>query len=239
MADANSNYIIQDITAIKPMVIAYRNTGMSKLDINIMKLLKDFNMKGVNIKEDENLILYLNHNLENISYLVIDIEECLNLIGTDVYDYVHMLSTILSLNGNNASIIISVSLKTDLTNIKEFMGIPEVKSIILRCCESTDEEFNEAISEIKDGRFHVPRRIKDLLNLSKQKKKNRNSDIIKLTPRQEQIVNLVISKGASNKIIAKILKISESTVKLHITTILKKYNLRNRTQLALFIKNDN
>jgi DNA-binding NarL/FixJ family response regulator len=55
----------------------------------------------------------------------------------------------------------------------------------------------------------------------------------KLTPRQQQVLKLVCHRGLSNKSIAGILKISESTVKIHISSILKEYGVRNRTQLVL------
>jgi DNA-binding NarL/FixJ family response regulator len=89
------------------------------------------------------------------------------------------------------------------------------------------------------GHIHVPIRIKKLL---KQKKttvtiNHTGYEGITLTPRQKQVLDLVTRQGASNKIIARTLGISESTVKLHITFILKKYGARNRTQLAVFTKN--
>jgi DNA-binding NarL/FixJ family response regulator len=56
---------------------------------------------------------------------------------------------------------------------------------------------------------------------------------IKLTDRQDEIFNLVCRRGLSNKKIAQILNISESTVKVHMSAILKAYRVRNRTQLAL------
>ena len=55
----------------------------------------------------------------------------------------------------------------------------------------------------------------------------------KLTPRQQQVLKLVCHRGLSNKAIAAILKISESTVKIHISSILKEYGVKNRTQLVL------
>ena len=58
-----------------------------------------------------------------------------------------------------------------------------------------------------------------------------------LTPRQRQILEIVATRGISNKSIARMLHISESTVKLHMSGILKKFGLRNRTQLALFARN--
>ena len=46
-------------------------------------------------------------------------------------------------------------------------------------------------------------------------------------------MTLVAKRGLSNKKIAQVLNISESTVKVHISAILKAYGVRNRTQLAL------
>lgn len=56
---------------------------------------------------------------------------------------------------------------------------------------------------------------------------------IPLTPRQQEIADLIKSRGISNKHIARQLNISESAVKLHVGAILKKHKLRNRTQLAV------
>ncbi len=53
-----------------------------------------------------------------------------------------------------------------------------------------------------------------------------------LTPRERDIVKL-IAKGASNREIAENLSITEKTVKNHITRILDRLNLRDRTQAAI------
>ena len=54
----------------------------------------------------------------------------------------------------------------------------------------------------------------------------------KLTPREQEIVKL-IARGANNREIAKTLYITEKTVKNHITNILSRLNLRDRTQVAI------
>jgi DNA-binding CsgD family transcriptional regulator len=54
----------------------------------------------------------------------------------------------------------------------------------------------------------------------------------KLTKRQAEILQW-IKRGATNKQIANRLGISVSTVKLHMTAILKTYGARNRQQLLL------
>lgn len=57
-----------------------------------------------------------------------------------------------------------------------------------------------------------------------------------LTQRESEIVKL-IAEGNTNKEIAKLLFISEGTVKNHVTNILSKLDLRDRTQIALYAKN--
>jgi DNA-binding NarL/FixJ family response regulator len=54
-----------------------------------------------------------------------------------------------------------------------------------------------------------------------------------LTSRQREIVNLISTRGLSNKRIAGVLHIAESTVKIHVSAALKVYGVRTRTQLAL------
>jgi DNA-binding NarL/FixJ family response regulator len=66
-----------------------------------------------------------------------------------------------------------------------------------------------------------------------------NDDIsLKLTPRQGQVLKLICHRGLSNKAIGNILKISESTVKIHTSAILRQYGVKNRTQLVLAYSNN-
>jgi len=52
------------------------------------------------------------------------------------------------------------------------------------------------------------------------------------TPREQQLITL-IGRGLQNKVIAYRLNISENTVRSHISNIMRKYNLHNRTQIAV------
>ena len=63
-----------------------------------------------------------------------------------------------------------------------------------------------------------------------------DTSIASLTSRQQQVSELVCNRGLSNKQIAKSLQISESTVKIHVSNIMKIYGVRNRTQLLLAAK---
>ena len=56
-----------------------------------------------------------------------------------------------------------------------------------------------------------------------------------LTAREQETLELV-SKGASNKIVARALGIAESTVKVHVKHVLQKLNLRNRFEAAVWLR---
>lgn len=55
----------------------------------------------------------------------------------------------------------------------------------------------------------------------------------RLTARETQIVQW-LARGASNKVIARELDVSESTVKIHVQNVLKKLNLTSRVQVAVY-----
>ena len=55
----------------------------------------------------------------------------------------------------------------------------------------------------------------------------------KLTPRERDIL-VCVAKGLSNKHIARDLEVAESTVKIHVQSILKKLHLNSRVQAAVF-----
>ncbi len=59
------------------------------------------------------------------------------------------------------------------------------------------------------------------------------SSLAELTPREKEVLQL-IARGANNREIAQKLYISEGTVKNHVTNILNRLNLRDRTQAAIW-----
>jgi DNA-binding NarL/FixJ family response regulator len=52
------------------------------------------------------------------------------------------------------------------------------------------------------------------------------------TPREQELI-ILIGRGLQNKVIAYELNISENTVRAHISNIMRKFNLHNRTQIAV------
>jgi len=59
------------------------------------------------------------------------------------------------------------------------------------------------------------------------------ANLVELTPREKEVLRLIV-QGDSNKEIAQKLYISEGTVKNHVTNILNRLGLRDRTQAAIF-----
>ena len=59
-----------------------------------------------------------------------------------------------------------------------------------------------------------------------------NDTVQTLTPRQLQVLSMVV-QGHSNKVIAAQLDIAETTIKMHVTAILKSLGVSNRTQAAM------
>lgn len=57
--------------------------------------------------------------------------------------------------------------------------------------------------------------------------------LTELTPREQQVLQL-IGSGVSNREIAQQLHISEGTVKNHVSSLLNRLKLRNRSQLAIY-----
>ena len=59
-----------------------------------------------------------------------------------------------------------------------------------------------------------------------------------VTPREREVLTL-IAAGANNREISQTLHIAEKTVKNHVSNILNRVGLRNRTQLAIWVNTNN
>jgi NarL family two-component system response regulator LiaR len=84
-----------------------------------------------------------------------------------------------------------------------------------------------------EARLHpeIARRL--MQQVSQQASPVRESQVDDITERERDVIRLV-AKGRSNHDIAQELFISEKTVKTHISNILSKLNLQDRTQLAIY-----
>lgn len=151
-------------------------------------------------------------------------------------EIVNMVETLKKLVGLNYNITITIGItkQTSFQLVKDLQ-----KSNIFGLIPAhSDFGFEENVKGLRAQWANIPYWPKHIIKQLPgfKNKKNETSSNVKLTPRQKQVYSMVSKRGATNKIIAKTLNISESTVKLHMGAILRKYGLRNRTQLAVFAK---
>lgn len=59
-------------------------------------------------------------------------------------------------------------------------------------------------------------------------------DLAPPSARESQLI-MLIAQGFSNKVIAHEMSISPNTVRTHISNIMRRYKLRNRTQVAMLL----
>jgi len=95
------------------------------------------------------------------------------------------------------------------------------------------EELTTAIRHAAAGKpvLHPMAAARMLQEVSGTKKDLKKQD--QISPREMEVLQL-IARGFGNKEIGLELFISERTVKTHVTHLLEKLNLRDRTQLAIF-----
>lgn len=154
--------------------------------------------------------------------------------NSTIPEIVNTISTLHRCMGCTTPISIAVTID-DTKHTIEFIRELQAAGIlgIVPCNDHVPYERTiESMSALLSGRQYWPRDLV-LLITSKTTNKPYHSGGIHLTSRQEQVLSLVCHRGLSNKKIAASLKISESTVKIHISAIMKAYGVRNRTQLVL------
>ncbi len=99
------------------------------------------------------------------------------------------------------------------------------------------EELTFAIKSVIDGQVYLPESVR---NLDESSPTNSDagkpaSDMASFTPQQLKVIGM-IRDGMLNKQIAYELGVSETTVKAHVSKILKKLGVTNRTQAAMEIE---
>ena len=108
--------------------------------------------------------------------------------------------------------------------------------------DATMDKIEEAIREAYRGGVliqpDVAKKMVGMFSKLTEEKVEIDKRVEDLTKREKDILR-GLGQGMSNKEISETLYISEGTVKNHITSILSKLDLRDRTQLALFAVKNN
>ncbi|MBS4193517.1 response regulator [Lederbergia citri] len=99
------------------------------------------------------------------------------------------------------------------------------------------DELASAIRKLANGENTLHPKATNLLMTRMNRKNPANDRIAALTQREKEVL-AEIAKGKSNKEIGAQLKITEKTVKTHVSNIFMKLQVADRTQAALFaVKN--
>ncbi|EMO3591154.1 two-component system response regulator NarL [Proteus mirabilis] len=97
------------------------------------------------------------------------------------------------------------------------------------------EELLAALKQAAAGKMVVSPTLTPILAQSLREDRSEGErDIDQLTPRERDILKL-IAQGLSNKMIARKLDITESTVKVHAKHLLKKMKLKSRVEVAVWV----
>lgn len=155
-----------------------------------------------------------------------------------VAEFIHNIKIFIKTkaNSNRTQLAVSIDSTSPRSMINELIGSKYVKTIVPCSIDFGCIEYIYSLNALLYHSFFCPKRILDLLptntNYTKSSLNVKDSTINVLTPRQREIASLISKDGFSNKKIARILGISESSVKFHVTKIFKKYNIENRSQLT-------
>ena len=99
------------------------------------------------------------------------------------------------------------------------------------------EELVQAIRLVDHGYTQMApglmQKMLDGIESSQNHPETKQPELAELTPREIEVMNL-IGKGLTNREIAQELYIAEGTVKTHVTNILSRLNLSNRSQIAIY-----
>jgi len=91
--------------------------------------------------------------------------------------------------------------------------------------DASGEELVDAIRTVHRGMRYLPPIARDRLA--------ERTALVELTPREREVLTY-ITRGQSNRDIAQQLHIAEKTVRIHVSSVLDKMGVRDRTQAAIY-----
>jgi len=128
----------------------------------------------------------------------------------------------------NAKILVLTSLSDD----ERIMAALKAGALGYLLKDASPDELLKAIRDVNRGESHLhPSVAQKVIHSLRDPQPSKEGEV--LTSRENEILKLV-AKGFPNQQIAKELSISERTVRTHVSNILRKLHLPNRTQAALY-----
>ncbi|KMK65182.1 response regulator transcription factor [Puniceibacterium sp. IMCC21224] len=106
--------------------------------------------------------------------------------------------------------------------------------------DASSQILRAVLFDVSSGRKYVPKGYQRTANAEQQRPDcvQVNHKLADLTPQQTRIMKLICA-GKPNKQIAYELNLAEATVKAHITALLRRLGVQNRTQAAVLVESGN
>ena len=210
---------------------------MSKVKDKIEIIIADDHMM---IREGLKQLLELDGTMKVIAEAN-DGEECLNLLNKRIHPDILLLDINMpKKNGievleyiKQNKIPVKVLILTVHNEVEYLLKAVDIGIDGYLLKDSSYDELKEAIDVIISGNTYIQPSLLPALNESMEDYALDKEKIECLTKRELDVLQL-ISEGCSNKKISDELKISERTVKNHISHIFRKIDVEDRTQAAVF-----
>jgi len=197
----------------------------------LLNLVYDMKIDVTRVKSLPELYPLLFNSNFRTDMIILDIRMLYDQPNVNCFCIIETFLTLIRMYQEDRRIVVGISacVNTDPYQLREIYGT-QINGFIPYGRGTQLEEKYTAINDIMAGNRHLPKKISFLMNNTKKYAKIVNED---LTFRQKQIYTLIREQGLCNKSIARLLNISESAVKAHLGRVFKKYDVKNRTQLAL------
>ncbi|TCS64482.1 LuxR C-terminal-related transcriptional regulator [Primorskyibacter sedentarius] len=101
--------------------------------------------------------------------------------------------------------------------------------------DSSANDLKHVLLEVASGRKYVPGDFQQMRTPQRSLPEDMSPELAALTPQQKKVMKLICA-GKPNKQIAYELDLAEATVKAHITALLRRLGVKNRTQAAVLIE---
>ncbi|MFL7893605.1 MAG: response regulator [Anaerolineales bacterium] len=101
--------------------------------------------------------------------------------------------------------------------------------------DTSPDELVQTIHSVYADKLTIPQELTHVLFGSKGAQVERRKNLDDLTKRELDVLKC-IAQGMSNKQIAQTLSIGTTTVRSHVSSMIHKLNLENRTQLAIYAR---
>lgn len=150
----------------------------------------------------------------------------LNMPGSDNY---YGLTSVIDKSANTPVIVVSASDNEESVNIAMHCG---ARGYIPKTFNS--RKMAHVIMTVLDGGIFIPEKYIDKIGVNAPDLMTSIEYVKGLTPKQLRVLRC-LKEGKMNKQIAEELFVTEATVKAHISSIFKKFNVSSRTQVVLLV----